>query len=47
MNLRAGVGSHNPVSSAIGLAVAAMMGSAPQSGAEDPLTRFLNEIEPR
>lgn len=46
MNLRAGVGSHNPVSSAIGLGIAAMMGSPPQSGAEDPLTRFLDMIEP-
>ena len=46
MNLRAGAGAHNPVSSAIGLGIAAMMGSAPQSGAEDPLTRFLDLIEP-
>ena len=46
MNLRAGAGSHNPVSAAIGLCVAAMMGSAPQSGAEDPLTRFLDIVEP-
>jgi|UPI0006844916 hypothetical protein len=47
MNLRAGAGSHNPVSSAIGLSIAAMMGSAPETGAEDPLTRFLDMIEPR
>jgi hypothetical protein len=46
MNLRAGAGAHNPVSSAIGLAVAAMMGSAPQSGAGDALTRFFDAIEP-
>jgi hypothetical protein len=46
MNLRSGAGAHNPVSSAIGLGVAAMMGSAPESGAEDALTRFLDAIEP-
>jgi hypothetical protein len=46
LNLRSGAGAHNPVSSAIGLGIAAMMGSAPQSGAEDPLTRFLDIIEP-
>jgi hypothetical protein len=46
MNLRAGTGSHNPVSSAIGLGIAAMMGSAPETGAGDALTRFLDAIEP-
>ena len=46
MNLRSGAGSHNPISSAIGLGIAAMMGSAPQSGAGDVLTRFLDAIEP-
>ncbi|HVO02512.1 MAG TPA: hypothetical protein VMT54_09935 [Candidatus Cybelea sp.] len=50
MNLRAhgttGAGSHNPVSSAIGLAVAVMMGSEPEAGASDALSRFLDAIEP-
>jgi hypothetical protein len=50
MNLRAGVGSHNPVSSAIGLGIAVMMGSAPGSRpgdrAGDILTEFLDAIEP-
>jgi hypothetical protein len=46
MNLRSGAGSHNPVSSAIGLGIAAMMGSTPETGAEDMLTRFLDAIEP-
>jgi hypothetical protein len=50
MNLRSqgadGAGAHNPVSSAIGLGIAAMMGSAPQSGAGDVLSRFLDTIEP-
>jgi hypothetical protein len=45
MNLRAGVGAHNPISSAIGLAVAAMMGGEPEGG-EDPLSRFLDAIAP-
>lgn len=46
MNLRSGSGAHNPISSAIGLGIAAMMGSAPLSGAADPLSRFLDAIEP-
>jgi hypothetical protein len=50
MNLRAngteGVGSHNPVSSAIGLAIAVMMGSTPTEGARDVLSAFLDAIEP-
>jgi hypothetical protein len=46
MNLRSGSGAHNPVSSAIGLGIAAMMGSEPPSGAADPLSRFLDAIEP-
>jgi hypothetical protein len=45
MSLRAGAGMHNPVSSAIGLAVAAMMGGEPVGG-EDPLSRFLDAIAP-
>jgi hypothetical protein len=50
MNLRAGAGSHNPVSSAIGLGIAVMMGSAPKDGAAqdqgDVLSAFLDSIEP-
>ena len=46
MNLRANAGAHNPVSSAIGLAVAVMMGSAPANGAADVLSRFLDAVEP-
>jgi hypothetical protein len=51
MNLRSGgtmigAGAHNPVSSAIGLGIATMMGSAPQSGAGDVLSAFLDAIEP-
>jgi hypothetical protein len=45
MNLRAGVASHNPVSSAIGLGVAVMMGSSPKEGA-DVLSEFLDAVEP-
>ncbi|HEY4162649.1 MAG TPA: hypothetical protein VGM59_06250 [Dongiaceae bacterium] len=45
MNLRAGAGMHNPVSSAIGLAVAAMMGGEPERDG-DPLSRFLDAIAP-
>jgi hypothetical protein len=44
MNLRAGGGSHNPVSSAIGLGVAAMMGGEPQDG-RDALSEFLDALE--
>jgi hypothetical protein len=47
MNLRAGTGTHNPISSAIGLAVAVMMGSEPEAGASDVLSAFLDAIEPR
>jgi hypothetical protein len=50
MNLRAdgigGTGPHNPVSSAIGLGIAVMMGSEPMEGAADPLSGFLDAIEP-
>jgi hypothetical protein len=46
MNLRAGTGTHNPVSSAIGLGIAVMMGSAPKEGAGDVLSAFLDAIEP-
>lgn len=46
MNLRANVGAHNPVSSAIGLGIAAMMGSVPADGARDALSDFLDAIEP-
>jgi hypothetical protein len=40
------VGAHNPVSSAIGLGIAVMMGSAPKEGAADVLSGFLDMIEP-
>jgi hypothetical protein len=46
MNLRAGAGAHNPVSSAIGLGIAVMMGSAPMERAGDALSAFLDAIEP-
>jgi hypothetical protein len=50
MSLRAGAGSHNPISSAIGLGIAVMMGSEPkgQPGdrAGDMLSAFLDAIEP-
>ena len=46
MNLRASAGSHNPVSSAIGLGIAVMMGSAPKDRAGDTLSGFLDAIEP-
>lgn len=46
MNLRAGAGAHNPISSAIGLGIAVMMGSAPKDGAGDALSAFLDAIEP-
>ena len=45
MNLRAGAGSHNPSSSAIGFGVAAMVGSEPQSGS-DLMTAFFDAIDP-
>lgn len=46
MNLRAGTGRHNPVSSAIGFANAVRVGSEPRAGA-DFVTAFLDMIEPR
>jgi hypothetical protein len=46
MNLRAGAGAHNPISSAIGVGIAVMMGSAPKDGAGDALSAFLDAIEP-
>jgi hypothetical protein len=46
MNLRANAGAHNPVSAAIGLGIAVMMGSAPKEGAGDALSAFLDAIEP-
>jgi hypothetical protein len=45
MNLRAGVASHNPVSSAIGLATAVAMGSNPVAGI-GPLSAFFGELTP-
>ncbi len=44
MELRAGT-LHNPVSSAIGLAVAVMLGSEPEAG-ETIVTRFLSAVAP-
>lgn len=46
MNLRAGAGRHNPVSSAIGLFVALSAGSPPIIG-RDIFTSFFEEIDPR
>jgi hypothetical protein len=46
MNLRAGAGSHNPISSAIGLGIAVMMGSEPMDEAGDVLSTFLDAIDP-
>lgn len=45
MNLRAGAGDHNPVSSAIGLSVAVMAGSEPAAG-RDPLSAMLDVLAP-
>ncbi|MDY0872616.1 hypothetical protein [Dongia rigui] len=45
MNLRAGGGSHNPVSSAIGLATAIAMGSDPVAGM-GLLSAFFDELTP-
>jgi hypothetical protein len=47
MDLRAGGGAdHTPVTSAIGLAVAIMMGSEPETGA-DALSAALDSVDPR
>ena len=51
MNLRSGPhgiegGSHNPISSAIGLGLAIMMGSEPVDPAADALSDFLDAITP-
>lgn len=45
MNLRAGSGSHNPISSAIGLATAIAMGSDPVAGI-GLLSAFFDELTP-
>ena len=45
MNLRAGSGSHNPVSSLMGFSLAVMAGSEPTSG-EDVFSRFFDAIDP-
>ncbi len=45
MNLRAGAGDHNPVSSAIGLSVAVMAGSEPAAGG-DALSTRLDDLAP-
>lgn len=45
MNLRAGAGDHNPVSSAIGLSSAIMVGSEPEAPG-DSLSRLLDSINP-
>lgn len=45
MNLRAGAATHNPVSSAIGFAVAVMAGCRPEAG-DDAMTAFFATIDP-
>ncbi len=45
MNLRAGAGRHNPISSAIGLFVALSAGGAPVGG-HDMISEFLAEVAP-
>lgn len=45
MNLRAGAATHNPVSSAIGFAVAVMAGCRPEAG-DDAMTSFFASIDP-
>lgn len=45
MNLRAGATTHTETSSAIAFAVAVMVGSAPETGA-DEMTAFLDAIDP-
>jgi hypothetical protein len=45
MNLRAGAGDHNPISSAIGLSVAVMAGSEPATG-RDLLSAMLDDLSP-
>jgi hypothetical protein len=45
MNLRAGAGFHNDVSSAVGFAVAVMAGSEPVNG-RDFVSAFLDGIDP-
>ena len=48
MELRAGgSGGHNPVSSAIGLAVAVSLGSEPETPAGDTVSAFLGAIDPQ
>lgn len=48
MNLRAGEegGAHNPISSAIGLHVTLLLGSAPLEGRKDIVTDFFDRIRP-
>jgi hypothetical protein len=41
-----GAGGHTPISSAIGLATAVMVGSEPTDGRSDVVTRFLDSIDP-
>ena len=43
MNLRAGAGDHNPISSAIGLSMAVMAGSEPATG-RDPLSTMFDDL---
>ena len=45
MNLRAGATTHTETSSAIAFAVAAMVGSEPETG-EDEMSAFLDAIDP-
>lgn len=45
MNLRSGVGRHNPTSSAIAFLIVAMCGSEPTSGSNQ-ITEFLRRVDP-
>ncbi|MCW5721205.1 MAG: hypothetical protein KIS86_08690 [Devosia sp.] len=47
MNLRAGAGQHNPLSSLIGFANAVRAGSEPENGAQDAFSLVLDDIAPR
>lgn len=47
MNLRAGAGQHNPVSSLIGFANAIRAGSEPEAGGTDTMSRFFDSVAPR
>ncbi|MEM1064102.1 MAG: hypothetical protein AAGJ74_01260 [Pseudomonadota bacterium] len=46
MNLRAGVGAHNPTSSLIGIFIIGLTGARPKSG-QNRITQFFKSIDPR